>query len=139
MESLDPGKKTVNSLCRILVAEDNPINLKMTTFYLDSLKIAYDSVGNGLEVLKALERQSYALILMDCLMPELDGYETTDRIRQHRDPAVREIPIIGVTSQGLNNDASRCLDAGMNDCLSKPLRLVALESNLKKWLPALKA
>ena len=135
MESMNPGHETSAALCRVLIAEDNPINLKMTAYYLDSLHIVYDSVSNGLEVLEALDRRSYDLILMDCLMPELDGYETTDRIRRHADPKIRNIPIIGVTSQALNNDSKRCFEAGMSDYLTKPLKMIALQSNLKKWLP----
>jgi len=135
MEGPNSGNKAAKSPCRVLIAEDNPINLKMAAYYLDSLHILYDSVSNGLEVLEALERRSYDLILMDCLMPYLDGYETTGRIRNHADGKIRNIPIVGVTSQALNNDSRRCFEVGMSDYLSKPLRLVALQSNLKKWLP----
>lgn len=136
MEGLKPRAEEEDglSLCRILVAEDNPINLKMTAYYLESLHVAFDAVSNGLEVLEALERRSYDLILMDCLMPELDGYETTERIRTHADANIRAIPIVGVTSQALNNDLQRCLDSGMSDCLGKPLRLSTLQTSLKKWL-----
>lgn len=135
MDKINPELEEASNPCRILIAEDNPINLKLTAYYLDTLYIAYDSVSNGLEVLEALEHRSYDLILMDCLMPDLDGYEATGRIRVHANNKIRNIPIIGVTSQAVDNDSKRCFEAGMSDYLTKPLRLVALQSTLKKWLP----
>lgn len=120
---------------RVLVAEDNPINLKMLVYYLSTLEIAFDAVGSGREVLDALALSDYDLILMDCLMPDLDGYEATARIRQEARAEVRDIPIIGVTSQSAHNDEHRCRAVGMNDYLAKPLRLKSLEGILDKWLP----
>ncbi len=124
---------------RVLIAEDNPILLKMIVFYLTTLKIAFDTVANGQDVLASLERQDYCLVLMDCKMPELDGYEATRLIRRHSSKKIRDIPIVGVTSRSAENDEIHCLRTGMNDFLAKPLRLRSLQKMFCKWLPDLGA
>lgn len=137
MENAQPPHQESRASCRLLIADDNPINLKMAAYYLETLRIPFDTARNGREVLEALEKRSYDLILMDCLMPELDGYEATAMIRKHADAHIRGIPIIGVTSPARGNDETRCLEAGMSAYLPKPLRLATLQSHLHKWLPHL--
>jgi len=108
---------------RILVAEDNIINQKVALRMLDKMGCQADAVANGLEVLEAITRGKYDLILMDCQMPEMDGYEASRTIR---DPGARirdrEIPIIAVTASAMKGDREKCLSAGMDDYVPKPLR-----------------
>jgi two-component system sensor histidine kinase/response regulator len=117
---------------RILLAEDNVINQKVVLGLLHKMGTTAQVCRNGIEALAALERQPYDLILMDCQMPDLDGYETTRRLRA----AGSAIPIIAVTAHALTGEREKCLAAGMNDYLSKPLRLDALQEMLARWLPA---
>jgi signal transduction histidine kinase/AmiR/NasT family two-component response regulator len=120
---------------RILLAEDNVINQKVMVGMLRKLGYSTDVAKNGLEVLAALDRRSYDVILMDCQMPELDGYETTGRIRARRDDRART-RIIAITANALLGESEKCLVAGMDDYLSKPVRLDALKTTLGKWMPA---
>ncbi|MBD2296090.1 response regulator [Anabaena sphaerica FACHB-251] len=109
---------------RILVAEDHPVNLKMVTLVLAKLGLRADVAGNGLEVLSALHRQSYDVILMDVQMPEMDGLEATKQIRMwHWDEQPR---IIAMTANAMQGDKEICLEAGMDDYISKPIRLEEL-------------
>ncbi|MGH7183389.1 MAG: response regulator, partial [Nitrospiraceae bacterium] len=131
---------------RILVAEDNLINQKLTVRMLEKLGLQSDVVENGQEALTALARGSYALVLMDCQMPLVDGFEATRLIRQ-RETALQEstavdspetyhIPIVAVTANAMRGDRERCLAAGMDDYLTKPLRKEDLKRALDRWLPA---
>jgi len=108
---------------RILVAEDNAINQKVALRMLDKMGCQADAVANGLEVLELLTRVDYDLILMDCQMPELDGYATSRAIRDlSTDVRDHAIPIIAVTASAMKGDREHCLAAGMNDYVPKPLR-----------------
>jgi PAS domain S-box-containing protein len=118
---------------RILLAEDNIINQKVAIGLLNNIGYNADIAGNGLEVLAALERRPYDLILMDCQMPELDGYETTHRIRANPDSG--SMRIIAMTANAMRGESEKCLDAGMDDYLSKPVRLEALRDMLARWMP----
>lgn len=89
--------------------------------------------NNGHEVIKALDGRAYALILMDCQMPELDGIEATRLIRE-RGYSKSDLPIIALTANVFDEDRKNCLEAGMNDFLSKPLSLEKLRSTVEKWL-----
>ena len=120
---------------RVLLAEDNRVNQKLALKQLQKLGFTADAVGNGLEVLAAIQRIPYDLILMDCQMPELDGYRTTQKIRRlekenlaHRQG--RRIYIIAMTANAMAGDRERCLQAGMDDYLTKPVNLEALETVL---------
>jgi signal transduction histidine kinase/CheY-like chemotaxis protein len=106
---------------RILVAEDNPINQKVIVRMLQTLGYVADVVGNGIEAIAALEKSRYDVVLMDVQMPELDGREATARISQQW-PRPQRPHIIALTAEALEGDRERCLEAGMNDYLSKPLR-----------------
>ncbi|MEA5552483.1 response regulator [Anabaena cylindrica UHCC 0172] len=109
---------------RILVAEDHPVNLKMIILILSKLGLRADVAGNGLEVLSALQRQSYDVILMDVQMPQMDGLETTQQIRMwHWEEQPR---IIAMTANAMQGDKEVCLEAGMDEYISKPIRLEEL-------------
>jgi two-component system sensor histidine kinase/response regulator len=118
---------------RILLAEDNIINQKVATGLLNNIGYAADVANNGLEVLAALDLRPYDLILMDCQMPELDGYETTGRIRARAD--LKGIRIIAMTANAMRGESEKCLEAGMDDYLSKPVRLETLRDMLSRWMP----
>ncbi|RZA00019.1 MAG: response regulator, partial [Proteobacteria bacterium] len=121
---------------RILVAEDNPVNQMLADKLLKGLGYSVHTVADGTEVLEALGRVSYDLILMDCQMPEMDGFETTRRIRMLENETLRNIPIVALTANALVEDARRCVEAGMNDHLSKPIKKEVLRAKLIEWLSA---
>jgi len=118
---------------RILLAEDNSINQMVALGLLQKMGYTADTAINGLEVIAALDRKTYDLILMDCQMPELDGYETTQRIRAL--PKHQSIRIVAMTANALRGESERCLAVGMDDYLSKPVRLETLRAMLTRWLP----
>ncbi|MDB6132491.1 MAG: sensory box histidine kinase/response regulator [Verrucomicrobiales bacterium] len=116
---------------RLLLAEDNAINRKVTLLQLRQLGYEADMACNGREVLAALERASYDIILMDCQMPELDGYETTRCLRD-RFPAP-DLHIIALTANAMADDRGRCQAAGMDDYVTKPVRVSELGAALRRW------
>jgi PAS domain S-box-containing protein len=117
---------------RILVAEDNPINQKVAIKMIKSLGYRADVVGNGLEVLDAIKRQTYDVVLMDVQMPEMDGLDATRKIR-----AIMPRPegpfIIAMTANAMQGDEDICLQAGMDEYLTKPIRSADLKSSLDRW------
>ncbi|HMB91315.1 MAG TPA: response regulator, partial [Rhodothermales bacterium] len=119
---------------RILLAEDNVINQKVTLHLLDRLGYRADLAANGLEVLDALKRQQYDLVLMDVQMPELDGLETTRTILETI-PAKKRPRIVAMTASALDIDRNNCFDAGMDDFISKPVELDILIDKLKACAP----
>ena len=119
---------------QILVVEDNAINQMVVCNMLNSMGLEVKSANNGIEALEILEQNPFDLILMDCQMPELDGYQTTQRIRRDRRPALARIPIVALTANAMSEDRDRCLAAGMNDYLSKPVSLQILRDKMLRWL-----
>jgi two-component system sensor histidine kinase/response regulator len=124
---------------RILLAEDNIINQRVALGQIRKLGYKVDAVANGLEVLEALERIPYAIVFMDCQMPELDGYKTAEAIRR-REQSLKTgseskspMHIIAMTADAMDDNAARCLLAGMNDFLSKPVRLPELKAAFERW------
>jgi PAS domain S-box-containing protein len=124
----------------VLLAEDNEINQKVAKAMLQGLGLDVDVVANGFEALDAVEMKPYDLILMDCQMPELDGYETTKRIRSKEAMSSAgedktHIPIIALTAHAMGGDRDLCLAAGMDDYLSKPFSPKGLSELIERWLP----
>ena len=119
---------------RILLAEDNAVNQKLALRQLQKLGFYAHAVGNGVEVLQEVQRVTYDVILMDCQMPEMDGYEVTERIRnfEKANPQRPPVYIIAVTAHALDGDRERCLSAGMNDYLTKPLHIAQLDAALAR-------
>lgn len=119
---------------RILVADDNTTNQKLAVLQLNKIGYAADVVGSGGEAIDALRLIRYDLVLMDCQMPEMDGYQATRLIRASKTMSFSQIPIIALTAGALKGDKERCLKAGMNDYLSKPFTRKELQEKLKLWL-----
>ncbi len=121
---------------RILLAEDNPVNQKVVLFQLGKLGYDADIVANGVEVLSALERTHYDVILMDCHMPKMEGYETSRRIREresaHNGQAKLQTHIVALTANAMEGDREKCIAAGMDDYLSKPTRIDDLAAALAR-------
>jgi CheY-like chemotaxis protein len=116
------------------VAEDNAVNLKVAVRMLEKLGLRPGVAANGCEVIKMLEMAPYDLIFMDCQMPEMDGYEATREIRLRETPE-RRVAIVAMTAEAMSGARESCLDAGMDDHISKPVRLEDLIEALQKWLP----
>ncbi len=125
-----------NSSARILLAEDNLTNQMVAQAILKKLGFQSDIATNGAEALNALENTRYDLVLMDMQMPEMDGLEATRRIRDIQSSVFNHnIPIIAMTANAMKEDREHCLEAGMNDYVSKPIKPQALSEMLLRWLP----
>ncbi len=124
-----------NSHARILVAEDNLTNQHVAVAILRKLGYDADVVADGKQAVRALQQADYDVVLMDCEMPELDGYEASRRIREPRTGTRNpHIPIIAITADAISGDRDRCLQAGMSDYLAKPVEPRQLADALAKWL-----
>lgn len=127
------GKATRGPSARILLVEDNPVNQKVGQAMLEVLGYRVDVVANGSAVIDAAMATAYHAILMDCHIPILDGLEATREIRRLQ--GSRHTPIMAVTASAMESDHERCLDAGMDGYLAKPLTLKALAATLIRWAP----
>lgn len=159
----DKAVPSPRSALPILVVEDNQVNQKLAVRLIEKLEYHADVVGNGLEALEALSRIDYAIVFMDCQMPEMDGYEATREIRAREQTqrstwgqaqtvstrtttalsessfppapsATARLPIIAMTANAMQGDKEKCLAAGMDDYISKPIQSSALQAALERWL-----
>ncbi|MBE9563509.1 MAG: response regulator, partial [Proteobacteria bacterium] len=122
--------------CTILLAEDNIINQEVAKDILLQMRCKVELAINGLEAIRAVKRQSFDLIFMDCNMPELDGYAASKKIRKYeKQNNKKPVPIIAFTADVMPSTQENCLEAGMDDYLTKPIILDELEKKLNKWLP----
>lgn len=133
--SASPSHQNENAGVRILLAEDNAINQKVAVRMLKRLGYRADVVANGMEVLSALKQIKYDIILMDVMMPEKDGIETTRQIRSQL--TTHQPTIIALTASAMEEDRDNCLAAGMDDYLSKPIKPEMLEAVLTRWVSQL--
>jgi CheY-like chemotaxis protein len=118
---------------RLLLVEDNAPNREVAVGFLGKLGHEVDMAHNGFAALSRLAAKRYDAVLMDCQMPELDGFDTTRRIRSGTVPGLdTRIPIVGLTAYALREDHEKCFEAGMNDVVSKPVRLPDLDAALKR-------
>jgi PAS domain S-box-containing protein len=119
---------------RVLVVEDNEVNREVAVRFLEKLGYRADEAVNGREAVSACARVAYDAVLMDCQMPEMDGYQATALIRRAEDPS-RRLPIIAMTAAAFQGDRERCLQAGMDDYVAKPVTPEALDEALRRFLP----
>jgi PAS domain S-box-containing protein len=126
--------EAIRNRTRILVAEDNIFNQKVILRQVREMGFGADAVADGTEVLEALHRIPYDLVLMDCQMPEMDGYACAAEIRRWEDDTQKHMPVIAMTAHVMKEDRDKCLAAGMDDFLSKPVRVAHLEAVLTRWL-----
>jgi CheY-like chemotaxis protein/HPt (histidine-containing phosphotransfer) domain-containing protein len=117
----------------LLVVEDNPVNQEVARYQLAKIGYGVDVAKDGREALELIDQNDYALVLMDCHMPEMDGFETTARIRQRTDKK-GNVPIVAVTASAVAGEKEKCLAAGMNDFLLKPFRQEELAAKIENWL-----
>jgi len=124
----------VKTTLPVLVAEDNPANRKLISIQLKKLGYSSYCVANGKEAVEAAARFHYAMILMDVTMPEMDGFEASRAIRRHEEGTQMHVPIVAVTALAMKGDREKCLQAGMDDYLTKPIIYEELEIKLNQWI-----
>jgi CheY-like chemotaxis protein/HPt (histidine-containing phosphotransfer) domain-containing protein len=120
----------------VLLVEDNAVNRQVAQRLLSLIGISYEIAENGKEALDAIAARAFDGVLMDCQMPVMDGYTATRIQRQNEAPSNKHIPIIAMTANAMAGDREKCLKAGMDDYMSKPLNRALLEQTLRKWMPA---
>ncbi|MEO7216642.1 MAG: response regulator [Gemmatimonadaceae bacterium] len=131
--SVGKGEK---ARARVLVAEDNPVNQRVAAHMLKKLGYRCDIASNGKEAVEMLAQLPYDLVLMDCQMPEMDGYTATRTIRAKEVDGGRHTPIIAMTANAMREDRARCLDAGMDGFIPKPIALEELDTAMECWIPS---
>jgi two-component system, sensor histidine kinase and response regulator len=126
MRPVKLSRESVRPGTRVLVAEDNAVNQKLAVRLLERLGFLADVAANGMEAVRMAEKQHYDVILMDCQMPELDGYGATEEIRR-REAGMEHTPIIAMTAHAMPENRTRCLNCGMTGFMTKPLSLAEFE------------
>ncbi|HET9596771.1 MAG TPA: response regulator [Anaeromyxobacteraceae bacterium] len=127
------GPSTLPAPVRVLLAEDHPVNQKVAQKLLEGMGATLTVAADGLEAVQALERAPFDLVLMDCQMPGMDGFEATARIRARERERGGHVPIVAMTAHALGGDREHCLSMGMDDYLSKPVTRKALWDALARW------
>ena len=136
-QAVAPGNASAALAARILLAEDNPVNQEVAMAMLQGFGCSVDIAQNGREALQAVELKPYDLVLMDCMMPEMDGYTATAEIRRRQNTGqLPHFPIIALTANAIEGDREKCLIAGMDDYLAKPFRAESLRRLIKSWVKA---
>jgi signal transduction histidine kinase/DNA-binding response OmpR family regulator len=131
---LDHGQSARDPLgLKVLLVEDNPINKEMALAMLGSFACRTSVAEDGRQALEALERERFDIVLMDCQMPEVDGFAATAEIRRRESRNGRRVPIVALTAHAMDGDEARCIAAGMDDYLAKPFSLAALRAKLVRW------
>jgi two-component system, sensor histidine kinase and response regulator len=142
---VEPNMEPARFNARILVVEDAPVNQAVALEMLTHLGCVVDIAENGTEALKAIHRTGYDIILMDCQMPVMDGYEATRKIREMERSAAKNLPpgmpvphiaIVALTAHAMTGDRQLCLDAGMDDYVTKPFSLRLMSEMLEHWAPS---
>jgi CheY-like chemotaxis protein/HPt (histidine-containing phosphotransfer) domain-containing protein len=128
-----PFEESNRSRPKVLIAEDSAINQKLALAMLEKLGYVADVVGSGTEAVRALSNRGYGAVLMDCHMPEMNGYEAAAEIRKQEGASGRT-PIIAMTGSVMRNDREKCLTAGMDDYIAKPVQLEELRLALERWV-----
>jgi CheY-like chemotaxis protein len=125
----------VNAVGRVLIVEDNPFNQIVTVRAVHSLGYECEVVSHGEKAIEAFENTRFDAVLMDCQMPGMDGYAASAALRRMEapQPEMGRTPIIAMAANAIEGDQGRCYDAGMDDCLSKPIRLTELGRTLERW------
>ena len=131
--------KIPRSEIRVCIVEDNPINQKIAISFIKRMDLYCEAFNDGKQAVEALrkkakEKSEFHLVLMDCQMPVMDGYEATRAIREDSDPNVREVIVIAMTASAIRGDREKCLEAGMNNYLAKPVRANVLSAMLDEYL-----
>ncbi len=119
----------------ILVAEDNIVNQKVIKLQLNAVGYVADIVADGRTALKLMQTRNYGMVLTDCNMPEMDGFQLTAAIRENEAGTEKKIPILAITANVLQGEAERCIAAGMDGYIAKPVKLKMLKKTLHRWLP----
>jgi len=128
----DTEKKKQPLSPHILVVEDNIVNQRMAVRLLEKIGCVVDVAVNGLEAVERVGRSTYDLVFMDCQMPEMDGYEATAEIRRHENGS-KHIPIIAMTAHAMQGDREKCIRAGMDDYIPKPIKRENMTEIIQKW------
>ncbi|HEB81846.1 MAG TPA: response regulator [Gammaproteobacteria bacterium] len=133
-KSGDESELTLDA--KILLVEDNPINQMVASKMLEKFGLKPELANNGIEALEKLKQQAFDLVLMDCQMPEMDGFEATREIRQRAVMAIgdKPLPVVAMTANVMSGDRERCLEVGMDDYIGKPVKRDKLEAVLRKWI-----
>ncbi len=131
------GPEANTTGARVLLVEDNPVNQEVAKFMLENLNLQCQSANNGAEAIEHVLSTDFDLVLMDCQMPVMDGYQATAAIRALPNGRGIKLPIIALTANAMQGDEKLCLDAGMNGFLAKPYSLTQLQALIAAWLPGL--
>jgi signal transduction histidine kinase/CheY-like chemotaxis protein len=137
MEARTPihGRLAIGSAGRALLAEDNAINRMVTVALLQEYGWSVEVATNGADAVAAFRRRAFDIVFLDCRMPELDGYGAARQMREH-EAGGRRTPILALTAHALASEAERCRDAGMDDCLTKPIGAALMATVLQRWKPS---